>query len=776
MKKLLALVLLVSSAAMAQDRFLTIPQSSNSPQKWRAILETDLPNIDWSKIYNTPTSYSGYGLSAPWLLGSGGTLTGNNTISGAGSYSLTLSGLTSFSGSSSGSFAITGGSSGAANSLSLNNGSFQLGNVGSGFGIVSSTNLDFTYGGSTRLRISNSAGVVQLPAANGTLGFYDQIGGNAVSSLVTTPTSGEDGYVLKWDNGNNRYTLGASAGISDGDKGDVVVSSSGTVWTLDAALTTAPSGYVVVGNASNVATAVPMSGVVAIDNTGATTFPTERVKVTGTSTMTGDVTIGGAYDWNFSGTKRLQFAPASYTATANNDYLAQFTGTMTGRATSSDVFRWTNLTGTMVSGAASQTASFFRLAPTFTATGGAFSNSYILEAVGTNGTLVVDATGTLRSPRGISLDASSTGGSNLIQFANGSQQIAASGNNNKMTFSGGSETTSQTERFLFNHTFAPTSLSSNSNLVNFTHTINQTGGANGSTGNTVITTVPTAVVGAHTQLLITTSGTANPTNGWTALNISPTVGTGTFYGMVVPSTSINNGFGTSTPSDMVHIQGGNLRIGGGTSAGLLKFMEPSGSGSNFTTISAVAQSADINYTWPSTAPTANNQVMISSTGGALSWSNISLDNSTGVSAPVSTYSTGGLSIVNNSVSSRFLSINEGSGNVSTTTDGNADNSIYQTSGLPNNTVAVLSVIVLMVKSDGSEAGSVTFTSTWRKDNSGTLTKVGDTTPVVTEDLAGTITASTVSSGSFIQVRVNRSGTSGNFRHNAFLFPIATHSY
>ena len=82
----------------------------------------------------------------------------------------------------------------------------------------------------------------------------------------------------------------------------------------------------------------------------------------------------------------------------------------------------------------------------------------------------------------------------------------------------------------------------------------------------------------------------------------------------------------------------------------------------------------------------------------------------------------------------------------------------------------------MVKSDGSEAGSVTFTSTWRKDNSGTLTKVGDTTPVVTDDLAGTITASTVASGSFIQVRVNRSGTTGNFRHNSFLFPIATHSY
>jgi hypothetical protein len=40
------------------------------------------------------------------------------------------------------------------------------------------------------------------------------------------------GHVLTWDN-TNGWQSGAASGVSDGDKGDIVVSSSGTVWTID---------------------------------------------------------------------------------------------------------------------------------------------------------------------------------------------------------------------------------------------------------------------------------------------------------------------------------------------------------------------------------------------------------------------------------------------------------------------------------------------------------------------------------------------------------------
>lgn len=63
-------------------------------------------------------------------------------------------------------------------------------------------------------------------------------------------------------------------------------------------------------------------------------------------------------------------------------------------------------------------------------------------------------------------------------------------------------------------------------------------------------------------------------------------------------------------------QGGNVTIGGGATASALELLEPSGSGTNKTTITAQAQAADINYTLPA----ANAVGVLQNDGsGGLAW-------------------------------------------------------------------------------------------------------------------------------------------------------------
>lgn len=81
------------------------------------------------------------------------------------------------------------------------------------------------------------------------------------------------------------------------------------------------------------------------------------------------------------------------------------------------------------------------------------------------------------------------------------------------------------------------------------------------------------------------------------------------------------GIGTGSPASALHIgaSGAILTIGGGATAGELKFLEPSGSGSNYSTFKAVAQASNINYSLPA-ADVAG--VLTSNGSGALSWNGL----------------------------------------------------------------------------------------------------------------------------------------------------------
>ena len=65
--------------------------------------------------------------------------------------------------------------------------------------------------------------------------------------------------------------------------------------------------------------------------------------------------------------------------------------------------------------------------------------------------------------------------------------------------------------------------------------------------------------------------------------------------------------------------GGDVQIGGGATASLLKFMEPSGSGVNFTAFKAQAQAGNVTYVLPAADATVSGYVLSSDASGNLSW-------------------------------------------------------------------------------------------------------------------------------------------------------------
>lgn len=77
--------------------------------------------------------------------------------------------------------------------------------------------------------------------------------------------------------------------------------------------------------------------------------------------------------------------------------------------------------------------------------------------------------------------------------------------------------------------------------------------------------------------------------------------------------TLTHGTGTLT------FAGGDVILGGGATASLLKFLEPSGSGSNFSAFKAVAQSADITYSLPPTVAAAGGVLTDVSGNGVLTW-------------------------------------------------------------------------------------------------------------------------------------------------------------
>jgi hypothetical protein len=124
--------------------------------------------------------------------------------------------------------------------------------------------------------------------------------------------------------------------------------------------------------------------------------------------------------------------------------------------------------------------------------------------------------------------------------------------------------------------------------------------------------------GTFTLLGNTTTG-----SGDIVLATSPTLttslltGSTTFALLNTTATTINFG-GAATTLNMAGGSGAVINLGGGVNAAELRFLEPSGSGTNYTGFKAQAQAGNVTYTLPAADGTTG-QVLQTNGSGVLSW-------------------------------------------------------------------------------------------------------------------------------------------------------------
>lgn len=118
--------------------------------------------------------------------------------------------------------------------------------------------------------------------------------------------------------------------------------------------------------------------------------------------------------------------------------------------------------------------------------------------------------------------------------------------------------------------------------------------------------------------LTTSTGTGTVVFGTSPTITTSIVAGGATFALLNTVATTVNAFGAATTLNI----GGSatvLNFGGGATAAELRFLEPSGSGSNYTALKAAAQSANITYTWPPTVGSAGTFLRDVAGDGVLSW-------------------------------------------------------------------------------------------------------------------------------------------------------------
>ena len=171
-------------------------------------------------------------------------------------------------------------------------------------------------------RDSLSTQIRELQAQIDALSFID------LDDVPTTYT-GQSGKILSVksaENGLEFITNSGGAGVTDGDKGDVVVSGTGTVWTIDTgAITTAKI-------ADGQVTVAKTSGFGSIATQSSSSVTITGGSITGTTVSGITLTNGGSGALTVTGTASIAGASSG---TNTGDQTISLTGDVTGSGTGS---------------------------------------------------------------------------------------------------------------------------------------------------------------------------------------------------------------------------------------------------------------------------------------------------------------------------------------------------------------------------------------------------------------------------------------------------------
>lgn len=137
----------------------------------------------------------------------------------------------------------------------------------------------------------------------------------------------------------------------------------------------------------------------------------------------------------------------------------------------------------------------------------------------------------------------------------------------------------------------------------------------GTDGTTMTFPTTTATI-ARTDAAQTFTGVQSMTSP--DITTSLTTPSTTFSLVNATATTVNFA-GAATTLNMAGGSGAVINLGGGANAAELRFLEPSGSGTNYTAFKAQAQGANITYTLPATVGAAGTFLTDAAGNGTLSW-------------------------------------------------------------------------------------------------------------------------------------------------------------